>query len=575
MRYSLRLSALISICLLGVAYGFCSPKETLPGAQASPPAEKEVRSPGRTIDTGDASVSPAIKSSPTEKRVHEEDHHYLTTELGIGYSSMLTNYPLVSKCPGSAGGHLQVGYEWQRRQFLLHTGLEFALLNGKTRLQPFALQTPYVESGVEMVENFHFLDFTERQAVGQLSIPVMAGGMFQDRYYFLAGVKIGMPIYTHTKTTTTLRTTLSDPSLIGELGEQGDIPAHNLWTSSEFAEASPAGRVNVQASAEVGISINGLLPKKKAAKRPAPRTAGGKKKKQPLPYYFRVALFCDYGLTNALAAAKSMTDVHTLQGEHLYPAAVSAPRNVLLGTLAECDVRYNSLLVGVKFAALIQMNRPKVVEPPKSYLDVLITDAQTAKTIPAKIQLFDRQTNRETIRDSKNGKAHIRTKVGAFDVTVSALGYLPETQHYEIALLGDNAKLQFALQPIQDSVVEVSQPVVPEKGVIVVLHNLYFATNATTILPQSEKALNELSRMMQAHPEMRIRIVGHTDDVGSEQDNIALSLGRAEAVKRALTERGVEGVRIETEGKGESEPIAPNDSEEGRAENRRVEFVVL
>ena len=81
--------------------------------------------------------------------------------------------------------------------------------------------------------------------------------------------------------------------------------------------------------------------------------------------------------------------------------------------------------------------------------------------------------------------------------------------------------------------------------------------------------------MMQAHPEMRIRIVGHTDDVGSEQDNIALSLGRAEAVKRALTERGVEGVRIETEGKGESEPIAPNDSEEGRAENRRVEFIVL
>ena len=141
--------------------------------------------------------------------------------------------------------------------------------------------------------------------------------------------------------------------------------------------------------------------------------------------------------------------------------------------------------------------------------------------------------------------------------------------------MDDNAKLQFALQPIQDSVVEVSQPVVPEKWVIVVLHNLYSATNATTILPQSEEALNELSRMMQAHPEMRIRIVGHTDEVGSEQDNIALSLGRAEAVKRALTERGVEGVRIETEGKGESEPIAPNDSEEGRAENRRVEFIVL
>lgn len=524
-----------------------------------------------SISIAASAQSQVAQASETTAR---EDHHYLTTELGIGYSSLLTNHPL-SVCPGSAGGHLQVGYEWQRRQFLLHTGLEFALLNGKTRLQPFALQTPYVESGVEMVENFHFLDFTERQAVGQLSIPVMAGGMFQDRYYFLAGVKIGMPVYANTKTTTTLQTTLSDPTLIGELGEQGDIPAHNLWTSNEVAEASPAGRVNVQASAEVGISINGFLPQKKATKRPAPRTAGRKKKKQPLPYYFRVALFCDYGLTNALSAAEGMQRICTQKGEQSYPAVVSAPRNVQLGTLAESDARYNSLLVGVKFAALIQMNRPKIVEPPKSYLDVLITDAQTEKTIPAKILLYDRQTNRETIRDSKNGKAHIRTKVGAFDVSVSALGYLSETQHYEIARLGDNAKLQFALQPIQDTVVEVPQPVVPEKGVVVVLHNLYFATNATTILLASEEALNDLSTMLLANPEMHIRIIGHTDDIGSEQDNLLLSLGRAEAVKQALVDRGVNDERIETEGKGETEPIAPNDTEEGRAENRRVEFIVL
>ena len=537
MRNLHRRSALISIWLVGVAFGFISAKETV--------------------------------------TISEEDHHYLTTDLGVGYSSLLTNYPLVSTCSGDAGGHLQVGYEWQRRQFLLRTGLEFALLKGRTRVLPFELQTPYSESGVEMVEHFCFSDVVERQSIGQLSIPVMAGGMFQNRYYFLAGVKIGMPVYANTKTTTTLQTTLSDPTLIGELGEQGDIPAHNLWTSNEVTEASLAGRVNVQASAEVGISINGFLPSKKATKRPAPRQAGGNKKKQPLPYYFRVALFCDYGLTNALSAAEGMQRICTQKGEQSYPAMVSAPRNVQLGTLAESNARYNSLLVGVKFAALIQMNRPQIVEPPKSYLDVLITDAQTEKTIPAKILLYDRQTNRETIRDSKNGKAHIRTKVGAFDVRVSALGYLSETQHYEIARLGDNARLQFALQPIQDTVVEVPQPVVPEKGVVVVLHNLYFATNATTILLASEEALNDLSTMLLANPEMHIRIIGHTDDIGSEQDNLLLSLGRAEAVKQALVDRGVNDERIETEGKGETEPIAPNDTEEGRAENRRVEFIVL
>ena len=182
MRNLHRRSTLISIWLVGVAFGFISAKETV--------------------------------------IISEEDHHYLTTDLGVGYSSLLTNYPLVSTCSGDAGGHLQVGYEWQRRQFLLHTGLEFALLKGRTRVLPFELQMPYSESGVEMVEHFCFSDVVERQSIGQLSIPVMAGGMFQNRYYFLAGVKIGMPVYANTKTTTTLQTTLSDPTLIGELGEQ-------------------------------------------------------------------------------------------------------------------------------------------------------------------------------------------------------------------------------------------------------------------------------------------------------------------------------------------------------------------
>ena len=66
--------------------------------------------------------------------------------------------------------------------------------------------------------------------------------------------------------------------------------------------------------------------------------------------------------------------------------------------------------------------------------------------------------------------------------------------------------------------------------------------------------------MLLANPEMHIRIIGHTDDIGSEQDNLLLSLGRAEAVKQALVDRGVNDERIETEGKGETEPIAPNDT---------------
>lgn len=77
------------------------------------------------------------------------------------------------------------------------------------------------------------------------------------------------------------------------------------------------------------------------------------------------------------------------------------------------------------------------------------------------------------------------------------------------------------------------------------------------------------------NPSVRIRIVGHTDSVGSNADNQMLSEGRAGAVKDDMVGRGIDASRIETEGKGESAPVADNATEEERAMNRRVEFVVL
>lgn len=514
-----------------------------------------------------ALVAPAVMLA-------QEDRHYLTTEVGVGYSSWLVNHPL-AKSPGLAGGNLQIGYEWQRRRFLLHTGLEFASLNSRTRLQPFELQTPYTESGVDMLEHFKFRDFTEQQIAGQVSVPVMAGGIFQDRYYFLAGIKVGMPVYANTRTGSTVQTTLSDPTLIGEL--EGDIPEHHVQTTGEEWASSLRGKVNVQAAAEVGISINGFLPQKKAVRKPVPAQRG-KKKKQPLPYYFRVALFCDYGITNALAAAADapLGTVQREQGEIIVPASVGAPREVQLASLGQAGARYNSLLVGLKFTALLQMNRPKVVEPPKSYLDVLVTDAETGKNIPARVVIFDHKANRKTVRDTKNGKIHTRSRVGSFDVSASATRYETQTQSYSIAELGDNAQLHFALQPVHDPIVEPEPaPAPPEKGVVVVMHNLYFATNASTILSKSEEGLQDLYKMLSESPEVRILITGHTDDVGSERFNLILSEKRAKSVKDALVQRGIEAERIEIVGKGESEPVAPNDTEEGRAENRRVEFEVL
>ena len=106
------------------------------------------------------------------------------------------------------------------------------------------------------------------------------------------------------------------------------------------------------------------------------------------------------------------------------------------------------------------------------------------------------------------------------------------------------------------------------------VENLFFATNKTVILPQSEQAMADLASFLLENPTVTIRITGHTDAVGSDEANQILSEGRANAVRADLIQRGVAAERIEAEGKGEKEPVADNDTEEGRQLNRRVEFVI-
>lgn len=108
-----------------------------------------------------------------------------------------------------------------------------------------------------------------------------------------------------------------------------------------------------------------------------------------------------------------------------------------------------------------------------------------------------------------------------------------------------------------------------------VLHDIYFATGKTTILDSSEPALNELYQFLIARPKQNIRIVGHTDNIGSDRSNQILSEGRCKQVRQVMIDRGIHPDRIKTEGRGERDPIVPNDSDDHRQKNRRVEIVLL
>ena len=104
-----------------------------------------------------------------------------------------------------------------------------------------------------------------------------------------------------------------------------------------------------------------------------------------------------------------------------------------------------------------------------------------------------------------------------------------------------------------------------------VVYGIYFAFARADIRPVSDRVLNEIAQVMKKNPEWKLRIDGHTDDIGGDKSNLELSQRRAASVKSALVERyGVAANRLSTGGYGASQPQEKNDTPEGRARNRRV-----
>jgi OOP family OmpA-OmpF porin len=113
-----------------------------------------------------------------------------------------------------------------------------------------------------------------------------------------------------------------------------------------------------------------------------------------------------------------------------------------------------------------------------------------------------------------------------------------------------------------------------EVGARVTINNIFFDFDKATLRPESYPELNRLLELLNQYPNMSIRIEGHTDALGSNEYNQRLSQRRADAVARFLRVNGINTNRLVVEGKGETTPVATNETEEGRQLNRRVEFEI-
>jgi OmpA-OmpF porin, OOP family len=108
----------------------------------------------------------------------------------------------------------------------------------------------------------------------------------------------------------------------------------------------------------------------------------------------------------------------------------------------------------------------------------------------------------------------------------------------------------------------------------IALYGLFFDTGKTDIKPDSNAQLDQMAATLKAQPALKVLIVGHTDNVGAIDANLALSEGRAKAVVAALTQRGIAAARLQARGVANFAPVASNAAEDGRARNRRVEMVL-
>lgn len=113
------------------------------------------------------------------------------------------------------------------------------------------------------------------------------------------------------------------------------------------------------------------------------------------------------------------------------------------------------------------------------------------------------------------------------------------------------------------------------KGVTVQLNNIYFETGKWTLLSKSKVELNKLYQLLKTNPGLKIELGGHTDNVGSDESNVRLSLNRVNSVSDYLKGKGISSARMVSKGYGASQPISNNGTSMGRKENRRVEFTVL
>jgi len=213
---------------------------------------------------------------------------------------------------------------------------------------------------------------------------------------------------------------------------------------------------------------------------------------------------------------------------------------------------------------------PQEVRPvASSYMKGNVFDSETQTPLKARFELISLKTGRTIMNSYSN------PETGSFLVCIpSNNNYLLNVSRKGYLFYSDNFKLEGIHKASEPYLKDV--PLHPIKaGEKMILRNVFYETDSYKLKPESKVELNKVYKLLIDNPDLEIEISGHTDSVGTGSYNEELSNNRARSVYNYLIEKGIRASRLEFKGYGEEQPIAPNETKEGRAKNRRTEIKVL
>ena len=196
-----------------------------------------------------------------------------------------------------------------------------------------------------------------------------------------------------------------------------------------------------------------------------------------------------------------------------------------------------------------------------------VYDKKTNRGLPSSVELTDINSRKiiSTLQTDEEGNYLVTLPVGKdYAFNVNRKGYL---------FYSDNFSMKTNLP---DSPLVVNIPLQPiEAGAFIILKNIFFDTKKFELKPVSLSELDKVVLLMKENPKVKILISGHTDNVGRGSDNLLLSNNRAKATVAYLQKNGIEITRLSAKGFGAGKPIADNNSEPGKAQNRRTELSII